>query len=78
MNHFGDAVAAAIGLITTFDPVLVEIVGLSLRVSLSAVLIAAAIGLPVGAAVALFRFPGRNPVTILLNALMVSHPSSSA
>ncbi|MBT6095111.1 MAG: ABC transporter permease [Rhodospirillaceae bacterium] len=47
-----------------------EIVGLSLRVSLAAVFIAALIGLPLGAAVALFRFPGRMMVVVLLNAFM--------
>lgn len=46
------------------------IVGLSLRVSLSAVLFASLLALPVGAALALFRFPGRGGVIVLLNALM--------
>ena len=52
------------------DAELMEIVGLSLRVSLAAVFIAAAIGLPLGAAVALFRFPGRTAIVVLLNAFM--------
>jgi tungstate transport system permease protein len=52
------------------DAELMEIVGLSLRVSLAAVFIAAAIGLPLGAAVALFRFPGRTTIVVLLNAFM--------
>jgi tungstate transport system permease protein len=47
-----------------------EIVVLSLEVSLAAVLLAAAIGLPLGAAVAVTRFPGREAVIVLLNALM--------
>lgn len=47
-----------------------EIVALSLQVSLSAVILAAAIGLPLGAAVAVGRFPGRGAVIVLLNALM--------
>ena len=42
-----------------FDPKLVEIVALSLGVSLAATLLAACIGLPLGAAVAVGRFPGR-------------------
>lgn len=46
------------------------IVGLSLRVSLSAVLFSSLLALPVGAALALFRFPGRGGVIVLLNALM--------
>jgi tungstate transport system permease protein len=49
---------------------LVEIVALSLRVSLSAVVLAAAAGLPLGAVVAVGRFPGRRAVIVLLNALM--------
>lgn len=52
------------------DPDLVEIVLLSLRVSLSAVALAALIGLPLGAAVALGRFPGRLALAALLNAFM--------
>ncbi len=47
-----------------------EIVALSLQVSLAAVLLAAALGLPLGAAVAVGRFPGRHAVIVLLNALM--------
>jgi len=47
-----------------------EIVLLSLQVSLAAVLLATALGLPLGAAVAVGRFPGRRTVIVLLNALM--------
>jgi tungstate transport system permease protein len=47
-----------------------EIVALSLQVSLAAVLLATALGLPLGAAVAVGRFPGRHAVIVLLNALM--------
>jgi tungstate transport system permease protein len=47
-----------------------EIVVLSLEVSLAAVLLATVIGLPLGAAVAVARFPGRGAVIVLLNALM--------
>jgi tungstate transport system permease protein len=47
-----------------------EIVALSLTVSLSAVVLATALGLPLGAAVAVARFPGRHAVIVLLNALM--------
>ena len=52
------------------DPRLWEIVGLSLQVSLSAVALATALGLPLGAAMAVGRFPGRHAVIVLLNALM--------
>ena len=47
-----------------------QIVGLSLAVSLSAVLLASLIGLPLGAAIAVGRFPGRRTIIVLLNALM--------
>ncbi|HYH19425.1 MAG TPA: ABC transporter permease [Azospirillum sp.] len=70
MHEFTDAFATALRLIGTLDPDLVEIVGLSLRVSLSAVLAAALIGLPLGAALAAFRFPGRRVVVVALNAMM--------
>ena len=52
------------------QPGLWEIVALSLRVSLSAVALATLAGLPLGAAIAVGRFPGRTPMVVLLNALM--------
>jgi len=47
-----------------------QIVALSLEVSLTAVVLAAAAGLPLGAAIAVGRFPGRHALIVLLNALM--------
>ena len=47
-----------------------QIVALSLRVSLSAVGLASLLGLPIGAALAVARFPGRNAIIVVLNALM--------
>jgi tungstate transport system permease protein len=70
MHDFGSAFAAAAALISGLDDQLVEIVLLSLRVSLSAVGLAALVGLPLGAAVALFKFPGRMFIVVILNALM--------
>lgn len=70
MNDLSAAFGLAGRLLLDLDPGLLEIVGLSLRVSLSAVALATAIGLPLGAAVALFRFPGRMGVAALLNAFM--------
>ena len=70
MSDIAHAFAAAFGLIATRDPGLLEIVLLSLRVSVTAVAIASLIGLPLGAAVALFPFPGRRAVAVLLSALM--------
>ncbi len=66
----GDALTVALQLLVALDPKLVEIVLLSLRVSLSAVAIAALLGLPLGAAIAVGKFPGRQSVIVLLNALM--------
>ncbi|WP_244182941.1 ABC transporter permease [Vreelandella songnenensis] len=52
------------------DQRLFDIVTLSLQVSLIAVLVASLLALPLGAALALWRFPGRNIVIVMLNALM--------
>ena len=59
MQDFGAAFGLALDLIVSADPDFLQIVLLSLRVSLSAVLIACVIGLPLGAALAVLRFPGR-------------------
>ena len=70
MSQMAAAFEQAFRLIVSFDADLIEIILLSLRVSLSAVALAAVIGLPLGAALALFRFPGRKALVVLLNALM--------
>lgn len=57
-------------LLVSLEPELVEIVSLSLWVSITATILAACIGLPLGAAVAVFRFPGRAALTAMLNASM--------
>jgi len=64
------AFRTAFALVASLDPALVDIVLLSLRVSLTAVLVALLIGLPAGALLALARFPGRTLLVILSNALM--------
>jgi tungstate transport system permease protein len=61
---------AALDLVTRLDPELAEIIRLSLTVTLSAVVIAGLVGLPCGAALALARFPGRNALVVVINALM--------
>jgi len=61
---------SALHLVLTADPVLLAIVRLSIEVSLSAVLVSALIGVPIGAFIALNRFPGREAVIVVLNALM--------
>ena len=70
MNALGDAARGAISLIASGDPTLWRIVLLSLEVSLSAVVLATLAGLPIGAAIAVGRFPGRRTLVVLLNALM--------
>lgn len=66
----GDSLGLAIDLVLSGDPDLIEIVLLSLRVSLTATLVACLIGLPLGALVAIGRFPGRNMLLVMMNALM--------
>lgn len=70
MTGLGEAFLAAWALVVGMDSGLAGIVLLSLQVSLSAVLIATLIGLPLGAAIAVERFPGRQLLIVLLNALM--------
>lgn len=70
MQDFWAAFGEAFALIATLDADLVEIIALSLRVTLSAVAIACLIGLPLGAVLAVGRFPGRVAATVLVNAAM--------
>ena len=70
MNTVSESLALAVGLVTHFDANLVDIVMLSLRVSLTATFFAAYIGLPLGAAIAVGRFPGRSALIVVLNAMM--------
>lgn len=70
MGTYESSFRAAFEMILGMDPVLRDIVLLSLQVSLSAVAIAALLALPLGAALALWRFPGRGALVVVLNALM--------
>lgn len=70
MTDLGTAATTAIDLVLAADPALAAIVALSLRVSFTALLIAAFVGLPLGALLAVARFPGRGLVLTVLNALM--------
>jgi tungstate transport system permease protein len=70
MNDFTHSIAAALALIGSLDAELIGIVWLSLRVSLSASLIALAIGAPLGAWLAISRFRGRQTLIVLANALL--------
>jgi tungstate transport system permease protein len=70
MTDFGAAAAQAASLVASGDAKLVEIVLLSLKVSLLSVVFASLIGLPAGALVAVARFPGRQTAIVVLSALM--------
>ena len=70
MQDFAAAFREAFALVVEFDSGLFSIIALSLRVSLTAVLIACLIGIPMGALMALTRFPGHSLATILISALM--------
>jgi len=70
MQDIGGVLSLAFGLVISGNNDLLEIVGLSLRVSLSALLTSSLIGLLIGASVAIGRFRGRTALKIMLNALM--------
>jgi tungstate transport system permease protein len=70
MQDFSAAFGLAASLIIGFDADLVEIIALSLRVSLCAVLLSALIGFPLGALTAVLSFPGRQAIAVIMNALM--------
>lgn len=70
MSDIGAAFSAAFTLMLSMDRDLLGIVGLSLRVSLLAVALASLVALPLGAALALARFPGRGALIAVLNAFM--------
>ena len=70
MQDASDALWLAVSLVARLDADLLEIVGLSLHVSLSALAFACLIGLPLGALLAVNRFRGRSTVLIAINALM--------
>ncbi|MEO7206587.1 MAG: ABC transporter permease [Steroidobacteraceae bacterium] len=61
---------SALHLVLSGDPTLLGIVKLSLLVSLSATFLAAVIGIPLGALLALTRFPAREGIIVILNAMM--------
>ena len=70
MSDISAALAEALRLIGGMDAQLAQIVLLSVRVSLVAVTIAALVALPLGACLAIARFPGRQALVAILNALM--------
>jgi tungstate transport system permease protein len=70
MLDLSQAFASALRQIVTLDPQLLQIIALSLKVTLTAVAIATVLGFAVGGVLAVYRFPGRGAVAALLNALM--------
>jgi tungstate transport system permease protein len=70
MNDLGQAAAEALRLVAGGDPKLLDIVLLSLRVSLTAVVLSCIAGLPLGATIAVSRFRGRQALVVVLSALM--------
>ena len=69
-----ETLSQAAQLIGSFDAALMQIVGLSLYVSLTATLIAAIIGIPLGAALAIWSFPLRGLLVVLSTTLMALPP----
>ena len=74
MEIYSTAFTQAFSLILSGDAALAEIFWLSVKVSLTAVLIACAIGLPLGAVLAVQRFPGRGALVSVINTLMGMPP----
>ena len=74
MQDFAEAFRLAFGLVAAMDAELVEIIILSLRVSVTAVCVAAMLGLPLGALLATVRFPGHGLAVTVVNALMGMPP----
>jgi len=70
MQDFFDAFQQAFALIASGDPELIGIVLLSLRVSLTALILACIIGFPIGALLAVSNFPGRRAIILFFNAAM--------
>jgi tungstate transport system permease protein len=70
MTGITEAFSQAFGLVAAGDPKLVDIVALSLRISLTAVLVGSAVGLPLGAAIAVNEFRGRRTLIVILPGLM--------
>ena len=70
MDTISQSFALAVSMIAHLEPRLTQIVALSLAVSLSSTLCSALVGLPLGAGVAIARFPGRDPLIVALTAAM--------
>ena len=74
MPEFFSAILTAFNMVIAFDSSLMEIVSRSLQVNFIAVGTAILVGFPLGASIAIFRFPGRKVLSVFLNALMGMPP----
>lgn len=74
MNDFSQAIVKALSLIVHLDSEIMSIVALSLRVSLTASVLAMIIGAPLGALLAISEFRGRQAIVVLVNALLGMPP----
>lgn len=74
MQELAQGFREAIQLLLTFDPELYEIVGLSLFVSLSSVVISTCVGVPAGVWVGLHQFPGKRAFIRITYTLMSLPP----
>ena len=74
MPEFFSAILTAFNMVIAFDSSLMEIVSRSLQVNFIAVGTAILVGFPLGASIAIFRFPGRKILSVFLNALMGMPP----
>src|SRR5688500_10820451 len=70
MSDIGQAFAQATAMIARGDASLFSIIALSLQVSLTSVVVACLIAFPVGAALAVTSFPGRQALIVVINALL--------
>ena len=70
MDSFKESFLIAFNLILSGNAQLLEIVVLSMKVSLLATLCASIIGISIGVALSISRFYGRTPLIILINGLM--------
>ena len=70
MDFFYVSFVAALKLIIQFDPDLLLIVWTSIQISISAALLAALVGVPLGAMIAIYRFRGKRILELFLNSLM--------
>jgi len=74
MNSFSDALHRAFSLLLQWDEGLWTIIGLSLQVSLSALVIAVVVGLPLAIALTVYRFPGDRIIRVIVDTLMALPP----